>query len=166
MPSFDIVSRVDMQEVDNAVNNTKKALAQRFDFRGARAELDFDKKEKTLKFLTEDNMKLEAMRETFITNAVRRGLDAKTFKFEDPLPGAAGNVKREAKIQEGLSQEIAKDIVKRIKASGLKVQASIQGEEVRITGKKIDDLQAVIALMKGEAGADLGIPLQFVNMKS
>lgn len=166
MPSFDIVSRVDMQEVDNAVNNTKKALAQRFDFRGARAELDFDRKETKLKFLTEDNMKLEAMRETFITNAVRRGLDARTFKFDDPQPAAAGNIKREAKIQEGLSQDIAKDIVKRIKASGVKVQASILGDEVRVTGKKIDDLQSIIALMKGEVADELGIPLQFVNMKS
>jgi cyclic-di-GMP-binding protein len=166
MPSFDIVSRVDMQEVDNAVNNTKKALAQRFDFRGARADLDLDKKEKTLKFVTEDNMKMEAMRETFVSNAVRRGLDAKTFKFEDPEPGAAGTIKREAKIQEGLAQDIAKDIVKRIKATGLKVQASIQGEEVRVTAKKIDDLQAVITLMRGEVSEELGIPLQYVNMKS
>lgn len=166
MPSFDIVSRVEMQEVDNAINNTKKALGQRFDFRGTRAELDIDKKEKKLKFLTEDNTKLEAMREAFITNAVRRGLDVKTFKFEDPEPGAAGNVKREAKIQEGLTQDIAKDIVKRIKASGLKVQASILGDEVRVTAKKIDDLQEVIAMMKGEVAEELGIPLQFVNMKS
>jgi cyclic-di-GMP-binding protein len=165
MPSFDIVSRVDMQEVDNAVNNTRKALQQRFDFRGARAELDFDRKEKKLKFLSEDNTKLEAMRETFITNAVRRGLDPKTFKFGDPQPAAAGNLKREATIQEGLSQDIAKDIVKRIKTSGLKVQASILGDEVRVTGKKIDDLQGVIALLK-DAAEELGIPLQYVNMKS
>lgn len=166
MPSFDIVSRVEMQEVDNAINNTKKALQQRFDFRGARMELEFDRKEKKLKFLTEDNTKLEAMREAFITSAVRRGLDPKTFKFEEPEPGAAGNLKREARIQEGLSQEIAKDIVKRIKASGMKVQASILGDEVRVTGKKIDDLQAVIAMMKGEVEEELGLPLQFVNMKS
>jgi cyclic-di-GMP-binding protein len=165
MPSFDIVSRVDMQEVDNAVNNTRKALQQRFDFRGARAELDFDRKEKKLKFLSEDNTKLEAMRETFITNAVRRGLDPKTFKFGDPQPAAAGNLKREATIQEGLSQDIAKDIVKRIKTSGLKVQASILGDEVRVTGKKIDDLQGVIALLK-DAAEELGIPLQYVNMNS
>jgi cyclic-di-GMP-binding protein len=156
---------VDMQEVDNAVNNTRKALQQRFDFRGARAELDFDRKEKKLKFLSEDNTKLEAMRETFITNAVRRGLDPKTFKFGDPQPAAAGNLKREATIQEGLSQDIAKDIVKRIKTSGLKVQASILGDEVRVTGKKIDDLQGVIALLK-DAAEELGIPLQYVNMKS
>jgi cyclic-di-GMP-binding protein len=165
MPSFDIVSRVEMQEIDNAINNMKKALAQRFDFRGARAELELDRKEKKLKFFTEDNTKLEAMRETFVQNAVRRGLDPKTFKFDDPQPAAAGNVKREGKIQEGLSQDIAKDLVKRIKSSGLKVQASILGEEVRVTAKKIDDLQAVIAMMK-EASEELEIPLQFVNMKS
>jgi cyclic-di-GMP-binding protein len=164
MPSFDIVSRVEMQEVDNAVNNTKRALAQRFDFRGARADLELDRKEKKLKFLTEDNMKMEAMRETFVQNAVRRGLDPKTFKFEDSEPGAAGNVKREVKIQEGLSQDIARAIVKRIKGSGLKVQASILGDEVRVTGKKIDDLQSVMSMLK--EAEDMEIPLQFVNMKS
>lgn len=162
MPSLDIVSRVDYQELENALNNTKKALSQRFDFRNVVYTLDLDKKEKKLKLSAEDNMKMEAIRDTLKQNAVRRGLDLKVFKFGEQQPGAGGNLKQEITLQDGLAQEISKDVVKRIKASALKVQASIQGEEVRVSGKKIDDLQAVMALLKG---SDLGVPLQFVNMK-
>lgn len=163
MPSLDVVCRVDMQEVDNAVNNTRKAILNRFDFRGAKAEIDFDRKEKKLNFLAEDGTKMEAMREMFVSAANKRGLDLKTFKFGEKLPGPAGAVKREVVIREGLEMEVAKDIVKRIKGSGLKVQPSIQGEEIRVSGKKIDDLQAVIAMLRA---AELEVPLQFVNMKS
>lgn len=162
MPSLDIVSRVDYQELENALNNTKKALSQRFDFRNVVYTLDLDKKEKKLKLSAEDNMKMEAIRDTLKQNAVRRGLDLKVFKFGEQQPGAGGNLKQEITLQDGLAQEISKDVVKRIKASALKVQASIQGEEVRVSGKKIDDLQAVMALLKS---SDLGVPLQFVNMK-
>lgn len=162
MPSVDIVSRVEFQELENALNNTRKALAQRFDFRGAVYALDLDKKEKKLKLSAEDNTKMEAIRDTLKQNAFRRGLDLKVFKFGEQEPGAGGNLKQEITLQDGLAQEVSKDVVKRIKASGLKVQASIQGEEVRVTGKKIDDLQAVMALLKG---AELAVPLQYVNMK-
>lgn len=162
MPSFDIVSRVEMQELENALNNTRKALSQRFDFRGSPYELELDKKEKKLKLSAEDGTKMEAIRETLKQHAHRRGLDLKVFKFGEPQDGAGGKPKQEITLQDGLAQDLSKDIVKRIKASGLKVQASIQGEEVRVNAKKIDDLQAVIALLKG---ADLPAPLQFVNMK-
>lgn len=162
MPSFDLVSRVEFQELENALNNTRKALSQRFDFRGAVYELELDRKEKKLRISAEDNMKMEAIRETLKQHAHRRGLDLKVFKFGEPQPGAGGRPKQEITLQDGLAQDVAKDVVKRIKASGLKVQASIQGEEVRVTGKKIDDLQEVIALLKG---AELPVPLQFVNMK-
>lgn len=164
MPSFDIVSRVEFQEVDNAINNTKKAIAQRFDFRGAKAELELDKKEKKIKLVSEDNMKMEGVREMFRSAAIKRGLDLKTFKFNEQETGAAGMLKQEIVVREGLEQDVAKLIVKKIKASGLKVQASILADEVRVTGKKIDDLQSVIALLKGDEEID--VPLQFVNMKS
>lgn len=163
MPSFDIVSRVEMQEVDNAVNNTLKAIAQRFDFRGSKTELTLDKKEKKIRILTEDKMKMEAVKEMLQQNAVKRKIDLKTLKFEEPQTAAGDTLRREVIIKEGIDQDTAKKIVKLIKDAKMKVQASIQGEEVRVSGKKIDDLQEAIALVKG---GGIEIPLQFVNMKS
>lgn len=163
MPSFDIVSRVEMQEVDNAVNNTLKAIQQRYDFRGSKTEVSLDKKEKKIRILTEDKMKMEAVKEMLQQNAVKRKIDLKTLKFEDPEPAAGSTLRREVTIKEGIDQDTAKKIVKLIKDSKMKVQASIQGEEVRVSGKKIDDLQEAIALVRG---ADIDVPLQFVNMKS
>ncbi|MBC7833974.1 MAG: YajQ family cyclic di-GMP-binding protein [Phycisphaerales bacterium] len=163
MPTLDIVSRVDMQEVDNAVNNTKKSLAQRFDFRAAKYELNLDKKEKKISIQAEDNMKMEAIRDGLRTAAVKRSINLKVFDFKEQLPGPAGALKQEVKIREGLEMEIAKDIVKRVKATGLKVQASIQGDEVRLTGKQIDDLRTVMAHLNA---SELEVPLQYVNMKS
>lgn len=163
MPSFDIVSRTDVQEIDNAVNNTRKAILQRFDFRGAKAEIELDRKACSLKILTEDGSKAEAIREMFRSAAVKRGLDLKAFDWGEKQDAAGGTVRVEVKVRQGLEGDLAKDIVKRIKASGLKVQASILGDEVRATAKKIDDLQAVIAMLKE---SDFPAPLQFVNMKS
>jgi len=163
MPSFDIVSRVDLQEIDNAVNNTLKEVANRFDFRGSRTELTFDRKEKSLHMVAGDKMKMDALKEMFLQKAVKRGLEIKVFDFEEPTPTSGGAMKRDVKLREGIEQPLAKKIVARIKESKLKVQASIQGEEVRVSGKQIDDLQAVIALLKGE---DYDTPLQFVNFKS
>lgn len=163
MPSFDIVSRVELQEVDNAINNSLKALQQRYDFRGSKFEVVHDRKEKKIKITAEDKMKMEAIRETLQQNAVKRKVDLKTLKFGDPEPAAGSTLRSEVTIREGIEQEQAKKIVKMIKDSKVKVQASIQGEEVRVSGKSIDDLQSVIALLRG---SDIEIPLQFVNMKS
>ncbi|MCA3005580.1 MAG: YajQ family cyclic di-GMP-binding protein [Planctomycetaceae bacterium] len=162
MPSFDIVSKTDMAELDNALNNTRKAILQRFDFRGAKYELNLDKKEKKLVMLAEDGTKLEAIREMFKQNAIRRNLSLKCFDFGEVTIAGGGMSKREIKIRDGLEQETAKQITKLIKESALKVQASIQGDEIRVTGKKIDDLQAVIATLNA---ADLEVALQYVNMK-
>jgi len=163
MPSFDVVSRVDMAEVENALNNTRKAILQRFDFKGAKAELTFDQKEKKIHVVAEDGGKMEAIKEMFWSAASKRGLAFKAFKYEDALPGAGGTVKRDITVREGLEMDLAKSIVKLVKETGLKVQASIQGDEIRVTAKKIDDLQAVMAMLRG---ADVEAPLQFVNMKS
>ena len=163
MPSFDIVSRVNFAELDNALNNTRKAIAARFDFRGATAELTLDQKEKKLKIVADDNMKLRGIREMFESAAFKRGLVAKTFLWGDAEDALGGKMKIEVKIQDGIEQEKAKEIVKLIKDSKLKVQASIQGDELRVSGKKIDDLQAVMRLLDGAA---LGLPLQYVNLKS
>jgi uncharacterized protein YajQ (UPF0234 family) len=160
-PSLDIVSRVDFAELDNAVNNAKKAITQRFDFKNSRAEITVDRKEKKLLLLTEDG-KMEAVKDIFLTAAVKRGMSVKAFTFDETLPGAAGAVKCEAKIHAGLEQEMAKKIVKMIRDTGLKVQASIQGEEIRLSGKQIDDLRTVMAML---SKSELEVPLQFVNMK-
>ncbi len=163
MPSFDIVSRVNFAELENALNNTRKAIAARFDFRGATAELTLDQKEKKLKILADDAGKLKGIREMFETAAVKRGLHLKTFSWGETEPALAGKAKCEVKIQDGIEQEKAKSIVKIVKDSKLKVQASIQGDELRVSGKKIDDLQAVMKLLDTSA---LGLPLQYINLKS
>lgn len=162
MPSFDIVSKVDYAELDNALNNTRKEIATRYDFRNSRTELALDKKEKFILVTTEDTMKLDAVREMFLARASKRGIDLRTFEFTDPEPAAQGHVKRKIKIKEGLQKEVAQQVVRLIKEMKIKVQPSIQGEEVRVTAKQIDDLQSVIAMLRG---ADVPAPLQFVNFK-
>ncbi len=162
VPTFDIVSRVELQEIDNAINNTKKQLAQRYDFRNVATEIDFDRKAKTIKITTADRMKMDAIRETLLNAAAKRKVEIKSFQFGDIEQAAGSTVRREVTVVEGLSQDLAKKIVKQIKDAKMKVQASIQGDEVRVTGKSIDDLQAVITMLKQ---ADYDVPLQFVNMK-
>ncbi len=163
MPSLDIVSRLNFAELDNAVNNTQKAIAARFDYRGATAELTVDKKEKKLKVVSDDEGKVKGIKEMFQAAAVKRGLDVRSFEWGEVEPTVAGKAKVEVKIKDGIAQEDAKKIVKLVKDSKLKVTASIQEDEVRVSGKKIDDLQAVMQMVRG---AELGLPVQFVNMKS
>lgn len=162
MPSFDVVSRANFAELDNAINNAKKAVAARFDFRGATAEITVDAKEKKLKLVADDGTKLKGLREMFETAAQRRGIPLKTFAWSESEPTLAGKLKWECKIQDGLEQEKSKALVKAIKDSKLKVQASIQGDELRVTGKQIDDLQTAMKLLDA---ADVGVPLQYVNLK-
>ncbi len=163
MPSFDVVSRFNFPELDNAINNTLKAVAQRFDFRGSPVEITVDRKEKSIKLMADDPTKMSGLRDMFESAAHRRGIDIKSFTWSDPESGAAGRTKCEAKIADGIEQDLAKKIVKIVKDSKIKVQASIQGDELRVNGKQIDDLQAVIKLLNGSS---LGIPLQYLNMKS
>jgi uncharacterized protein YajQ (UPF0234 family) len=165
MPSFDIVSRLNFAELDNAINNTHKAVAARFDFRGTTTEITLDKKEKTLKLVADDDGKMKGLREMLQSAVNKRGIDLRSLEWGEVEPTVAGKAKCEAKIKDGIEQEAAKGIVKAIKATGLKVQASIQEDEVRVTGKKIDDLQAVMKLAR-EGGLGTSLPLQFVNLKS
>ena len=162
MPSFDIVSRIDMQEVDNAVNNAKKEISTRYDLRQSHSELELDRKEGTLKILAADKMKLKAIQEIIVTHIVRRKVDAKGLVFAEPEGTSQGSLKCRGSFFQGIDKEMGKKIVKIIKDTKLKVQAAIQDDQVRVTGKKIDDLQTVISRLKEE---DLMIPLQFVNMK-
>ncbi len=163
MPSFDIVSQVDMQAVDDAVNNTHKQIATRYDLRGTSAEISLDRKAKVITITAPDDMKLEALRQMFMTNAAKRGVDLKSFKAESPEPAAGAAVRRKILIREGIEKEVAKQIVRIIKDMKLKVQPAIQGDELRVTGKQIDDLQAVIRTLKAQ---ELDVALQFVNMRS
>lgn len=162
MPSFDIVNKIEMQELENALNNSRKEIATRYDFRGTITTIELDKKEKKIHIVAAEANKMEAVREILLNHVIRRKVDPKALEFGDHSPTALGALKRDVKIKEGIPQDIAKQIVKLIKEAKMKVQASIQGDELRVTGKKIDDLQEVIALVRG---ADLKLPLQFVNMK-
>ena len=163
MPSFDIVSEIDLQEVDNAVNITKKTIATRYDFRGSETELELNKKEKTLRLVTEDTMKLGAVKETLAANLVKRAVSPKAVEYSEPEPSSKGGVRCNATLKSGIDREMAKKIVKLIKDSKLKVQTQIQDEQVRVTGKKIDDLQEVIRMVKAQ---EYDIALQYINMKS
>ena len=163
MPSFDIVSQVDMQEIDNAVNNVQKELATRYDFRNVSTEMNLNRKDKTLTLVTGDDMKYKALREMLITHCVRRKVDTKALEFGDPEPAAKGNVRGVVTIKEGVDKPTAQKIVKLVKELKLKVQTQIQDEQVRVTGKKIDDLQSVISALNAQ---EFDVPLQYVNMKS
>lgn len=163
MPSFDIVSQVDLQEVDNAVNNVLKEIQTRYDFRSVTTELDFNRKDKVLKLHTGDEMKVRAVREMLISHLMRRKVDPKVLEHGEIEPTSGGTVKQEIKIREGIDKDTAKSMVKMIKDLKLKkIQAAIQDDQVRVTGKQLDDLQAVISMLKAK---DLDVPLQFVNMK-
>jgi uncharacterized protein YajQ (UPF0234 family) len=162
MPSFDIVSELDLQEVDNAVNNVRKEVDTRYDFRGVVTEMEFNRKTKTISLVTGDDMKIRAIRDMLISHFVRRKVDPKSMEFGEPENTSRGQLKQEIRLHDGIDKDNARKLVKMIKDSKLKVQAAIQDEQVRVTGKKIDDLQAVIALLKD---SDFELPLQYVNMK-
>jgi len=162
MASFDIVSTVDMQELDNAVNNLKKEVDQRYDFKGSNSEVELNKKDGIIKMETSDDMKIKAMREMMIANALKRNIDPKALEFSEPENTGNQRMKRTATLKQGIDKDNAKKIVKMIKDTKMKVQASIMDDKVRVQGKKLDDLQAVIQLLKG---SDVEIPLQFENMK-
>mgnify|MGYP001375908251 FL=1 len=163
MASFDIVNKVDLQEVDNALNNAKKQIATRYDFRGSKTEITFDRSTKVIRASTDDSMKMKAVEEMLNVALVKRGVDPKTLDMKDEEATSKGGVRRDIALREGIDKEIGKKIVKLIKEQKLKVKVQIQDEQVRVTGKKIDDLQEVIEMLKGK---NLEVPLQYVNMKS
>ncbi len=163
MPSFDIVNKVDLQEVDNAVNNTRKMTQTRYDFRGSKTTVELNRQENRINILTEDSMKMKAIENELISNLVKRHVDAKSVKFGEPERAAGDAVRLEAEVIAGIDIETARKIVKMIKEMKMKVQAAIQEDQVRVTAKKIDDLQKVIAMLKEK---DLGVPLQYINMRS
>jgi uncharacterized protein YajQ (UPF0234 family) len=163
MPSFDIVSKVDAQALDNAVNVTKKEITNRFDFKNAHVAIDLNKKDFKLNVETDDDMKMRQLIDVLINRAHKQGIAPEAFDSSKEGFQSGKVWKQEIQVKNGLKQEDAKKIVKLIKDSGLKVQASINDDLVRVTGKKIDDLQAVIQASKGW---EIGLPLQFENMRS
>jgi uncharacterized protein YajQ (UPF0234 family) len=163
MPSFDIVSKVDPQALDNAVNVVTKEITNRFDFKGSHVVIDLDKKEFKLKIEADDDMKMRQLIDVLISRAHKQGIAPEAFDLSKEGAQSGKTWKKEVQVRNGLKQEDAKKIVKLIKEAGLKVQASINDDLVRVTGKKIDDLQTVIQAAKTW---DLGVPVQFENMRS
>ncbi len=162
MPSFDISSKVDLQTLDNAINVVKKEIQNRFDFRGSHVEIELDKKTYTVKLEAESDMKLQQITDVILSRGIKQGIDANAFDFSKAAYPSGKIVKQEVAVRNGLEQNDAKKIVKAIKDSGLKVQAAIMDNMIRVTAKKIDDLQDVIALCRA---GNFGIPLQYENMK-
>ncbi|HYC40138.1 MAG TPA: YajQ family cyclic di-GMP-binding protein [Chitinophagaceae bacterium] len=163
MPSFDIVSKVDIQALDNAVNVTTREITNRFDFKGSHVVIDLDKKTFQIHVETDDEMKMRQLLEVLVSRAHKQGIAPEAFDLSKPGHQSGKYWKKEVTVRNGLPQDDAKKVVKLIKDSGLKVQPAINEDFVRVNGKKIDDLQAVIALCRG---ADLPFPLQYVNMRS
>ncbi|HEX2682949.1 MAG TPA: YajQ family cyclic di-GMP-binding protein [Ferruginibacter sp.] len=163
MPSFDIVSKVDVQLLDNAVNVTRKEITNRFDFKDAHVVIDLNKKDFKINVEADDDMKMRQITDVLLSRSMKQGIDSKAFDFSKDVHQSGKTVKKEVPVKNGLSQDDAKKVTKLIKESGLKVQAQIMDDLVRVTSKKIDDLQEVIQLCKN-AGLDLA--LQFVNMRS
>jgi cyclic-di-GMP-binding protein len=163
MPSFDIQSKVDLQTLDNAINTVNKELSTRYDFKGTHVKVELDKKTFVISIEVETDMKLDQLLDVLITRSMRQGLDGNCFDFSKEHYPSGKIIKKEVRVKNGLQQEDAKKVVKLIKDSGLKVQASIMDDMVRVQGKKIDDLQDVMKLCKG---GNLEFPLQFDNMKS
>ena len=161
MPSFDIVSKVEMQEVDNAVNQTVKEIAQRYDFKGSKSEVTQEKD--TIKVLADDDFRLKAIIDILQSKFVKRGISLKALQYGKVEAASGGMVRQVITIQQGISKEKGKEINAVVKESKLKVQSQIQDDQVRVTGKNIDDLQEIIKLLKGK---DLGVELQFVNFRS
>lgn len=162
MPSFDIVSKVDAQALDNAVNVANKEITNRFDFKGSHVVINLDKKEFKIHLETEDDMKMRQLIDVLISRANKQGIAPEAFDASKEGAQSGKYWKKDVAVRNGLKQEDAKKIVKLVKDAGLKVQASIHDDMVRVTGKKIDDLQAVIQLCRN---ADLGLALQYENMR-
>lgn len=163
MPSVDVVSELDVQEVDNAVNTVIKEIQTRYDFRGSKTELELNKKEKTIRLVTEDDMKLKAIKEMLASRFIARKMDPRVLDFTKEEEASLGMKRVQVKLKEGLTGDDARKVTKLVKDSKMKVQASIQGDQVRLQGNKIDDLQAIMQMLR--QNDEISVPLQFTNMK-
>ena len=160
MPSFDVVSRLDFQEIDNAIANVLREISTRYDFKGSQTTLE--RKDKDLTVVTDDELKLNQVHDLIITHFVRRKVDPLTLKKDSKEKAGGDKVRQVYKLNEGIEQVIAKKITADIKSSKIKVQVKINGNELRVEGKKRDDLQAVMKMIED---AKVGIPIQFINFR-
>lgn len=160
MPSFDVVSRVDLQEIDNALNQTRKEVTQRYDLKDAKTEITWD--EKQIVITSADDFKVKAVVDVLQSKLVRRNVPIKNLDYGKVEPAAGSRARQAITVQQGIVTEKAREIAKKVKSSGIKVQAQIVEDEVRISGKKRDDLQAMMQVLRGE---DFGVALQFVNFR-
>jgi cyclic-di-GMP-binding protein len=160
--SFDVVSKVDLQEVSNAVQQASKEIATRFDFRGSASKVELSEKELELVLTSDDEHKMKSVVDILETKLVRRGVAVKAIDYGKVEPAAGGTVRQVAKIQQGIPSEKAKEIVRAIKDRKLKVQAAIQADQVRVSGRVKDELQSAMALLRER---DFGLPLQFTNYR-
>ena len=162
MPSLDVVSTVDLQTLDNAVNNVKREIATRFDFKNVKTEVTFDRKAKKIQIMSGDDWKVKAIIEMLIGQSSRLKFNTKCLDFKEIEATSSGTAKTEILIKEGIPKETGQKMVKFIKSLKIKVQPAIQDDQIRVTGKNIDDLQEVMKLLNEQ---DYNVPLQFVNMK-
>ncbi len=160
--SFDVVSQVDFQEVDNALNQAMKEIKTRFDFKGSKSEIKFNQEDKKITFLADDDMKLKSVIEILEGKLAKRGVSVKSLKYGVAEKALDGMVRQTAEVIQGIPQDKAKEIVKSVKELKLKVQLSIQSDQIRVSGRVKDDLQTVISFLKN---ADLDLPLQFTNYR-
>ncbi len=163
MPSFDVLSKVDPQVIENAINVAKKEIVNRYDFHGSKSDIDFNKKELTLLITTENEMRLNTIVDIIIARGSKQGIDPRSYDVSKEHYASGPMIKKDVKLKNGLDKDTMKKIAKAIKDSGFKVQPSQMDNIVRVTGKKIDDLQEVMAFLRK---GDYGFPLQFDNMKS
>ena len=161
MPSFDVVSQLDLQEVDNALNQARKEVLQRYDFKDTATVIDWDKKEK-ISIESKDEFKVKAVDDVLREKLARRQVALKAVDFGKVEPGPGGRAKQEIKLKQGIDTDRAREIVKLVKEAKLKVQAQIMGDQVRVSGKKRDDLQAAIQAIRA---SDMDLPLQFINFR-
>ncbi|MCU0665507.1 MAG: YajQ family cyclic di-GMP-binding protein [Candidatus Omnitrophica bacterium] len=160
--SFDIVSEVDLQEMDNAVNQATKELAQRYDFKDSKASIVFDRKEKLVTLVADNDFKLRALTDMLVTRMAKRGISLKSLKFNDPEKAFEGYLRQKVEINMGIDKERAKELNTIIKNLGLKVQTQIEGEKIKVSSAKKDDLQQVIAHLRT---LDFSLPLAFGNYR-
>ena len=162
MPSFDIVSEIDTQEIDNAINQARKELATRFDFKGSTASITWNAKESKIELKAEDAARLKSLHEIVIGRLAKRGVDLRNVERNDPAISPLGHATQDFVIKQGLEGDKAKEIIKAIKGRDFKVQSALQDRQVRVTGKKRDELQEVIAFCRSQ---DFGVALGYKNFR-
>jgi len=164
MPSFDVSSEIDWQELDNAVNQAGKEVSQRYDFKGVKTEITLDKKEKTVTLWVSEEEKLDAVKDIFQSKCIKRGLSLMSFEYKELETAFGGSVRQKIIVMAGISKEKAKEIIAALKDSKLKVNSQIQDEKIRVTGKNRDDLQSAIALLRSKQ-EEIKVPMQYDNFR-